>query len=489
MPPLKRQRRLNAYGGYVIGEVQTLTEFPPGIESTSRWFYESYVGPRRPVKIAGSCPVDITRFKRERLLETLQYEGELQVERKVDLGFGLGKTRERMTLEEVLKRVETDDSYYLTTQYGGNEEGEDEGEEEADEKHEDNEEEENDEEQEESAPELAFSADFSDTSLVGSFDANDVHDDFDDLDDLGDLDGFDDSASAYTRILELLQPPLTNLYKTSFPLVPPFLSTLIPQQINLWLGACTPHEFVLPENISVSTLGKALPKGNSSGLHHDHQDNLYILVEGRKRFTLYSPADALKLHTVGVIHQIYENGLIDYDDQAWAHVRHDGALVANVAEWKLAQDIPPQERAKYQRVLDSVKCGKSKPDETLDNVDTASADPPSFSKIPPVLCHVDDISDPRQRAKLVDWADKHFPGFLQLQKAEVWLEPGDMLYLPCGWFHEVTSFDSDQSPLHIALNYWFAPPTEPEWSLPYPDAYWANDFQITTDAIAHASLR
>ena len=42
--------------------------------------------------------------------------------------------------------------------------------------------------------------------------------------------------------------------------------------------------------------------------------------------------------------------------------------------------------------------------------------------------------------------------------------PGEVLYLPAGWFHEVTSLNgdddvhSDTPSVHMALNYWFHPP-------------------------------
>eukprot|EP00958_Prasinococcus_capsulatus_P009334 scaffold910_cov396-Prasinococcus_capsulatus_cf.AAC.55 len=62
-----------------------------------------------------------------------------------------------------------------------------------------------------------------------------------------------------------------------------------------------------------------------------------------------------------------------------------------------------------------------------------------------------------------------------------------MLYLPAGWFHEVTSFSCEgnledvtenahmgRSPFHMALNYWFYPPDVPEGSFekPYQGSHW-----------------
>ncbi|WFD30591.1 hypothetical protein MSPP1_001612 [Malassezia sp. CBS 17886] len=52
------------------------------------------------------------------------------------------------------------------------------------------------------------------------------------------------------------------------------------------------------------------------------------------------------------------------------------------------------------------------------------------------------------------------------------LVPGQMLYLPAGWFHEVTSWGDDP---HMALNYWMHPPDGPSAAEPYRDAdVWAQ---------------
>jgi hypothetical protein len=73
---------------------------------------------------------------------------------------------------------------------------------------------------------------------------------------------------------ETIQQPLShpNLMK-QIPLRPSIMGNLIPQQLNLWLGAADPSS----------------AEGVSSGLHHDFADNLYCLIEGRKTFTLFPP--------------------------------------------------------------------------------------------------------------------------------------------------------------------------------------------------------
>ncbi len=49
---------------------------------------------------------------------------------------------------------------------------------------------------------------------------------------------------------------------------------------------------------------------------------------------------------------------------------------------------------------------------------------------------------------------KEFPLFKNAQPLDVEIRAGEMLYLPAGWFHEVTSYGDASSPLHMAFNYW-----------------------------------
>jgi hypothetical protein len=54
---------------------------------------------------------------------------------------------------------------------------------------------------------------------------------------------------------------------------------------------------------------------------------------------------------------------------------------------------------------------------------------------------------------------RRFPDFPGVKTAlEVTVTAGQMLYLPAGWFHEVTSSSSRPGEPHMAVNYWFHPP-------------------------------
>ena len=46
-----------------------------------------------------------------------------------------------------------------------------------------------------------------------------------------------------------------------------------------------------------------------------------------------------------------------------------------------------------------------------------------------------------------------FPAFANASRVEVTVHAGEMLFIPAGWYHEVTSYGR-----HVALNFWFEPP-------------------------------
>ncbi|QFZ25777.1 hypothetical protein EJF18_10889 [Clavispora lusitaniae] len=501
---------LNQYAGTEVGQ-----DWEVDAIETLDHFYERYIETRTPVKLIGetNLPVDLNRFRLDNIVDRLAYpeEKKLQVERKVGFGFGSGKSRELMSFAEVVEKFRKgDDSYYLTTQYAEHdvvdasntsdteelqetyetEDKENEAEVAKDSEAEGSENEESTEGEHDGGNGQVDFANFSDTSSLASFDVNDLHDDFDDVDS---EDYVDEKLKLTTeeaeeRVLSLFQPPLTELCNdTSFPITPKPFDTLIPQQINLWMGSSS-QSSPKPDLLhpTKESLGKWVPNGNSSGLHHDHADNLYVLVEGRKRFTLYSPKDALNIFTVGDIDKVYANGLIDYkvnkNARLWRKMRDDGALVAEHAAWLLEnEDFSTYSQQELEDLIENEEEYTGEIDDSLD--------PPSFSSVPPVLAHLDELTDDAEVESLTKYANEHYPGFLNLNKTQVWLEPGDMLYLPCGWFHEVTSFANEDSPAHIAMNWWFMPPNGSKASKPYKDDYWKHDYSKTLASIEYVRTK
>lgn len=54
-----------------------------------------------------------------------------------------------------------------------------------------------------------------------------------------------------------------------------------------------------------------------------------------------------------------------------------------------------------------------------------------------------------------------FPKYAKASPLRVVLRPGDALYLPAYWHHEVQSIPDAETGLNIAVNFWFANLTSP----------------------------
>ncbi|KAG5418612.1 hypothetical protein I9W82_004140 [Candida metapsilosis] len=507
----------NQYTGYTIPSSTTTV---PTIDLSSsqitpKDFFDTYISKRKPVKLVNNTDskkdsfIDIDKFKLKNIQTTLNYNDEfLQVEEMFQGGFGSGQKRIDMMFGDLVEEFKNGGrELYLTTQY--DREGEDDKEdEEVEEEEDDDDEDDDDEEQNEEAKESEEEEDgeeegpvlFDQMSNASSIDMNGLHDDFDDFNDESTKDS---EYEAYQRVKTLYQPPLTNLAKSlSSPILPtnpPLIPNLIPQQINIWMGKISPSkaQFSIDTSKPLTQLDRSIPQnGTSSGLHHDHADNLYILIQGRKRFTIYSPCDALKLYTVGQVYKIFQNGVIDYETSQefpnWRSIRDDGAIIEEVLNWQISQTEDEAEINRLNELLEIQetkrrKIGAQRKDSIVS--EELSQDPPSFSKIPPCLLHIDEVEDIKQQEKLIEFANTHFPGFLQLNQMTVWLNSGEMLYLPASWFHEVSSFgtgnqdDEENTGVHIALNYWFVPPNTDDFENCYKDQYWEQDWQQTKTAI------
>eukprot|EP00890_Picochlorum_soloecismus_P005308 jgi/Picsp_1/5779/NSC_03138-R1_ion channel len=198
---------------------------------------------------------------------------------------------------------------------------------------------------------------------------------------------------------------------SDFPIRPKIAGNLIPNQINLWFGysSC----------------------GSSTGLHHDFHDNFYILLRGKKVFKLYPPEMIHCMYTYGQPSHVYPNGRIVYSYQEG--ILPDGSHQADVAGWK--QGSPDQD-AEYD---DFVGIHSDRKDKT----DWRGKDPPSFSRVDLKKDFKDILSD--------------FPKFPK-SCITCTVHAGQTLYLPAGWFHEVTSMSTGKGDGHMALNYWFHPP-------------------------------
>lgn len=247
--------------------------------------------------------------------------------------------------------------------------------------------------------------------------------------------------------------------------------------------------------------------------------DLYILLNGRKRFELFSPADALKLYTHGEISRVHKNGRINYTGiETDADGSHDDAvneqraalrtklaeIAVREAEAAVEQNLPgSKERLrKAEEELDDALCDiletgndefddfdelsendEEEETESLSGTEerqtkrlkVSSNDPPdnplNFSKV--------DL-----RKEYID--ESEYSLFKYARKLTCELLPGQMLFLPAGWFHCVTSFSDEESVAsnildfggHVAINYWMHPPSNEDYSSPYSNDYWLNDWKL-----------
>ncbi len=271
----------------------------------------------------------------------------------------------------------------------------------------------------------------------------------------------------------LLGRPLDRVH-SRVPLHPPLLPSLHTQSVNMWLG-------------------RAGEGGASSGLHHDHHDNLLCLLRGRKRVRLYSPADALRLRTAGRITRVHPNGKIVYAGAPCTADGREGGEVARAALGRVRAA-----RAAAERWLERA--------ESADGADVDDAEDALDATVDAALdlemrAARADEKERRRRwraarggarsdAQRADGAPAPTPdnfslgapadGSVATRSAVVEMGAGDRLYMPCGWFHDVTS-----SGTHCALNFWFHPPDAPHFDAPYRSAaFWRAEWRARARQVA-----
>lgn len=271
------------------------------------------------------------------------------------------------------------------------------------------------------------------------------------------------------------------------PLRPPLAGNLIPMSCaGIWLGRTNGSA----KNIS------------SSGLHHDRHDNVYGVITGRKQIRIAPPQAVHDLRMVGTLHTRHENGRIvyqedlrgeDHDDSS-CPIRPDGALVSveRVMELELR-------RAAIEEILDGLLDQENQrealeqerndieekllehemEDDVLSEASDDGESPSSSDK--------EEGEPPQKKTKRS--ATENVPSnFVVEENGKVNFElvelaAGDVLYLPAGWFHEVSSMgnieqDNDNG-VHMAVNYWFHPPdmtTKVSFDQPYKSRFWQQDW-------------
>ena len=132
--------------------------------------------------------------------------------------------------------------------------------------------------------------------------------------------GGDDRRYLNLQTDKVIEPPLLQLVGDFS--VPPFFKDLTLRCINLWMGN-SERTIVTP-------------------LHHDFNDNLYVVVEGRKHFTLFPPEQAANLYVRGQLLGVEPNGIIRYASMAgMPHLSQVNLEVSDRVRFPLYADAEP----------------------------------------------------------------------------------------------------------------------------------------------------
>lgn len=273
------------------------------------------------------------------------------------------------------------------------------------------------------------------------------------------------------------QTPCAQLLQSKY-IVPtlPWASTLRLESCNLWMGSSR--------------------NGSPSGLHHDFHDNFYVLLQGKKQFRLYSPDTALSMKTHGTIERIHFNGVISY---VGSEIKADGTptRVWSTERDRVSDDEhEDEEEFVVGKGFDYQSDEDDNDDEEENLIDMDGPD--DFDELVQDDLEVRDSNDDNgeeeqrrpnsfSRIDLSDGETNDDSKFLACNECVVELNVGQILYLPAGWFHHVTSYGSkveanqddrgpsrknkDDSHIHLAVNYWYHPPDKLDsFGCPYSDA-------------------
>lgn len=219
-----------------------------------------------------------------------------------------------------------------------------------------------------------------------------------------------------------------------------------PEAVNIWIGG----------------------RKSITSWHRDHYENLYVMISGRKTLRLLPPVDGWRM------------ALRRYPQATWHLVDQKGSELPDLS------DTAPE------ALLEQVQSGKfelrlhAKEEEKPSGGDNGGSDQVLWSSIPPEplsSTHSNSVSDhlgpsnyaPNEvgRSKRNNTSTNNMPPHSDLDAYHdldlprplvVTLEPGEVLYLPSCWWHEVLHGGTDDedgeesknaSDEAVAVNYWY----------------------------------
>lgn len=192
----------------------------------------------------------------------------------------------------------------------------------------------------------------------------------------------------------------------------PFWYSVPISSVNLWLGY-SDHSDSMSHNADSSE--QYFSSRTFTNGHFDGIDNLFVVMDGVKTFRIWDPSSAEGLYTWRTISKINENGDMPQLKERNKQIPYDKRYLSNY-------------RSKKPRTIHA----------------------PTFADRYDVNVSDREISD-RELLK------KAYPKYFTNTVAGVCsMGPGDILYLPGCFFHEVESVgEKSKKGRHLGINFWF----------------------------------
>ena len=213
-------------------------------------------------------------------------------------------------------------------------------------------------------------------------------------------------------------------------------------------------------------------------MHMDAMDNLYIVLEGTKHFSIVPPTESLLMKTISPSYAVSPDGLAyqfnanHFREYLQALKLHDHSIHHTKPELIVDQaavivdPLPDQSINTMSSSLSDVS-GSNKESKILvvnatiallSSEVTYSSSHAHFSKLsfpisstssPTSLMEASTttIRETTTATTTSTTTNSHHP----VKSSQFTIRAGEILYLPTGWFHQVTSARGK----HVAINYWW----------------------------------
>lgn len=225
-------------------------------------------------------------------------------------------------------------------------------------------------------------------------------------------------------------PTLANDAPHSIPWADEALNVEGPAAVNLWLGDYR----------------------TTSRLHNDNYENLYVQISGSKEIYLIPPGDAYALDERFLKPLSYGSDMSLHDSFAES--------LQSLQDGDGATYAATQNQTTSASNIDSKQATANESDSPLKT--SANTKPTDNKK--PAQKNVADLAAPNILFPTVDPSNPSTFNDIYSNYAFVYrvvLNPGDMLYIPALWYHQVRVVDGAPN---VSLNYWYDPPaTNGQW--------------------------